>query len=103
VFHHGDTLRINFTIHNPCETSIDFQHKDFTKSIKAHYLPGDAFSYCFYKKITEIGPQATYQGQLYTIINEEVGIGEHRFNLGIGDRIASFVTEESGVKIKIEP
>ena len=103
VFHHGDTLCINFSIHNPCETSIDFQHKDFAKSIKAHYLPGDAFSYCFYKKITEIGPQATYQGQLYTIINKEVGIGEHRFNLGIGDRIASFVTEESGVKIKIEP
>ena len=103
VFHHGDTLYINFSIHNPCETSIDFQHKDFAKSIKAHYLPGDAFSYCFYKKITEIGPQATYQGQLYTIINKEVGIGEHRFNLGIGDRIASFVTEESGVKIKIEP
>jgi len=103
VFHYGDTLRINFSIHNPCKTSIDFQHKDFAKSIKAHYLPSDAFSYCFYKKITEIGPQATYQGQLYTIINEEVDIGEHRFNLGIGDRIAAFVTEESGVKIKIEP
>ena len=103
VFHHGDTIRINFSIYNPCDAAIDFQHKDFAKSIKAHYLPGDAFSYCRYDKILEIGPHATYQGQLYTIVNEEVGIGEHLFNLGIGDRIASFVTEESGVKIKIEP
>ena len=103
VFHHGDTIRIDFSIYNPCDATIDFQHKDFAKSIKAHYLPGDAFSYCRYDKIMEIGPHATYQGQLYTIVNEEVGIGEHRFNLGIGDRIASFVTEESGVKIKIEP
>ncbi len=103
VFHHGDTIRINFSIYNPCDTTIDFQHKDFAKSIKAHYLPGDAFSYCRYDKIMEIGPHATYQGQLYTIVNEDVDLGEHRFNLGIGDRIASFVTEESGVKIKIEP
>ncbi len=103
VFHHGDTIRINFSIYNPCDAAIDFQHKDFAKSIKAHYLPGDAFSYCRYDKIMEIGPHATYQGQLYTIVNENVELGEHQFNLGIGDRIASFVTEESGVKIKIEP
>ena len=103
VFHHGDTIRINFSIYNPCDAAIDFQHKDFAKSIKAHYLPGDAFSYCRYDKILEIGPHATYQGQLFTIVNENVELGEHQFNLGIGDRIASFVTEESGVKIKIEP
>ena len=103
VFHYGDTIRIDFSIYNPCEAAIDFQHKDFAKSIKAHYLPGDAFSYCFYEKITEIGPQSTYQGQLYTIVNEEIGLGKHRFNLGIGDRISAFVTEKSGVEIKIEP
>jgi len=43
VFHHGDTLRIDFSIYNPCDAAIDFQHLDFAKSIKAHYLPGDAF------------------------------------------------------------
>ena len=103
VFHCGDTIHVDFSIYNPCEAPIDFHHKDFGMVIKAHYLPGDDFSYCFYKKITEIGPQATYQGQLFTIVNEDVDLGEHWFNLGIGDRIASFVTEESGVKIKIEP
>ena len=103
VFHHGDTLRVDFSIYNPCEGAIEFQHKDFAKSIKAHYLPGDAFSYCRYDKITEIGPQATYQGQLYTIVGDEIAPGKYIFNLGIGDRISAFVTEESGVKIRIEP
>ena len=103
VFHHGDTIRIDFSIYNPCDAAIVFQHKDFAKSIKAHYLPGDDFSYCHYKKILEIEPKTTYQGQLYTIVNDGIDIGEYRFNLGIGDRISSFVTEESGVKIRIEP
>ena len=103
VFHHGDTIRVDFSIYNPCEAPIDFQHKDFGMVIKGHYLPGDAFSYCFHQKITEIDPKASYQGQLYTIVNEEIPLGEHLFNLGIGDRISAFVTEESGVKIKIVP
>ena len=103
VFHYGDTIRIDFFIYNPCEATIDFQHKDFAKSIKAHFLPGDAFGYCRYDKITEIGPQATYQGQLYTIVGDEIEPGKYLFNLGIGDRISAFVTEESGVKIRIEP
>ena len=103
VFHHGDTIRIDFSIYNPCAAPIDFQHKDFNMTIKAHYLPGDAFSYCFYEKITEIESQDTYQGQLYTIVNDEISLGKHLFNLGIGDRVASYVTEESGVLIRIEP
>ena len=103
VFHHGDTLRIDFSIYNPCGAAIEFSHKDFAKSIKAHYLPGDAFSYCYYKKIAEIGPHQTYQGQLHTIVGSEILPGDYLLNLGIGDRIAAFVTEESGVKIRIEP
>ena len=103
VFHHGDTIRVDFSIFNPCEAPIDFHHKDFGMVIKAHYLLGDAFSFCFYKKITEIEPQATYHDQLYTIVGNEIESGKYIFNLGIGDRIASFVTEESGVKIRIEP
>ena len=103
VFHHGDTIRVNFSIYNPCEAPIDFHHKDFGMVVKAHYLPGDAFSFCFYKDFGIIEGQTSYQGQFYTIVNEEIGLGEHIFNLGIGDRVSSFVTEESGVKIRIEP
>ena len=103
VFHHGDTIRVDFSIYNPCKAPIDFHHKDFGKVVKAHYLPGDAFSFCFYKDFGIIEGQTSYQGQFYTIVNEEIGLGEHVFNLGIGDRVSSFVTEESGVKIRIEP
>ena len=30
-------------------------------------------------------------------------LGEHLFNLGIGDRVSAFATEDSSVKIKIVP
>ena len=103
VFHHGDTIRVDFSIYNPCEAPINFHHKDFSMVVKAHYLPGDAFSFCFYKDFGIIEGQTSYHGQFYTIVNDEIGLGEHVFNLGIGDRVSSFVTEESGVKIRIEP
>ena len=103
VFHHGDTIHVDFSIYNPCEAPIDFHHKDFGMVVKAHYLPGDAFSFCFYKDFGIIDGQTSYQGQFYTIVNDEIGLGERLFNLGIGDRVSAFVTEESGVKIRIEP
>ena len=103
VFHLGDTIHVDFTIYNPCNAPIDFHHKDFGMVIKAHYLPSDVLSYCFYKRITKIEPKSIYRGRLYTIVNENVDPDEYRFNLGIGDRISSFVTKESGVKIKIDP
>ena len=103
VFHLGDTIRVDFSIYNPCDAPIDFHHKDFGMIIKAHYLPGDEISYCVYEDIKEFGAQSTYQGHLYTIVGEQISLGQHRFNLGIGDRVSSFVTEESGINIKIEP
>ena len=102
-FHHGDTIHVDFSIYNPCEAPIDFHHKDFGMVIKAHYLPGNAFSYCFYKDIGIIESQTSYHGQFYTIVNEEIPLGEHLFNLGIGDRVSAFATEDSSVKIKIVP
>lgn len=103
VFHPGDTIHIDFSVYNPCDTPIDFHHKDFGMIIKAHYLPGDEISYCVYQDIKEFEAHSTYHGQLYTVIGENISMGKHRLNLGIGDRVSSFVTEESGVTIKIEP
>ncbi len=103
VFHPGDTLHIDFSVYNPCDAPIDFHHKDFGMIIKAHYLPGDEISYCTYPDIKEFEAHSTYHGQMYTVIGENISMGKHRFNLGIGDRVSSFVTEESGVMIKIEP
>ena len=103
VFHPGDTLHIDFSVYNPCDAPIDFHHKDFGMIIKAHYLPGDEISYCVYQDIKEFEAHSTYHGRMYTVIGENISMGKHRFNLGIGDRVSSFVTEESGVMIKIEP
>ncbi|MBQ4398210.1 MAG: glycosyltransferase family 39 protein [Bacteroidales bacterium] len=103
IFHPGDTIQIDFSVYNPCDAPIDFHHKDFGMIIKAHYLPGDEISYCVYQDIKEFEANSTYHGQLYTVIGENISMGKHRFNLGIGDRVSSFVTEESGVMIKIEP
>ena len=102
-FHQGDTLRIDFAIHNPCDAPIDFLRKDFRMVIKAHYLPGDAFSYCRYQKFGIIEPHSTYRGQMYTVVSSDLPLGRYTFNLGIGDRIAAYVTDESGVGITIVP
>ena len=102
-FHQGDTLRIDFAIHNPCDAPIDFLRKDFRMVIKAHYLPGDAFSYCRYQKFGVIEPHSTYRGQMYTVVSSDFVLGKYTFNLGIGDRISAYVTDESGVEITIVP
>ena len=103
VFHHGDTLFIDFSIHNPYNQTIDFHHPEFDLCIKAHYLPGDDFSYCQYNDNIVIPANETYHGHLYTVVGENVKAGKKHFALGIGDGISSFVTEENVVIIKIQP
>ena len=95
AFHHGDTLHIDFSIHNPYDQAVAFHHPEFDLCIKAQYLPGDDFSYCHYDDNIVIPAHETYHGHLYTIIGDDVKMGKKRFALGIGDGISSFVTEES--------
>ena len=103
VFHCGDTIQVDFSIYNPHDVEMAFYSEDFNLTLKAHYLPSNEVSYCFYKKISTLPAHASYNGHLYTIIGDQMDAGEYRFNLSIGDRVAPFVTEESGVKIRIEP
>ena len=102
VFHHGDTIQVDFAIFNPYDEAIDFHDKDFGMVIKAQYLLSNDFSYCVYDDIATLMPQTSYQGHLYTVVGDEVATGPNRFALGIGDRISSFVTEEHQLKIVIE-
>ena len=102
VFHHGDTLQVDFAIFNPYDEAIDFHDKDFGMVIKAQYLLSNDFSYCVYDDIATLMPQTSYQRHLYTVVSDEVATGPNRFALGIGDRISSFVTEEHQLKIVIE-
>ena len=102
VFHHGDTIHVDFSICNPYDQAIDFHHPEFGLCIKVHYLPGDDFGYCLYNDNIIIPAHETYNGHLSTVVGVNVKSGEKHFSLGIGDGIASFVTEESQIKIIIE-
>ena len=102
VFHHGDTLHIDFSIHNPYSQAIDFHHPEFDLCLKAHYLPGDDFGYCQYDDNIFIPAHETYHGHLITVVGENVKEGKKHFTLGIGDGIGSFVTEGSQMKVIVE-
>ena len=102
VFHHGDTIQVDFSIYNPYGRDIDFHHPEFDLCIKAQYLLGDAFSYCFYDDITFIPAYDSYQGHLFTVVDDSIKTGKNLFALGIGDGISSFVTEGSTKEIIIE-
>ena len=102
VFHHGDTIQMDFSIYNPYGRDIDFHHPEFDLCIKAQYLLGDAFSYCFYNDITFIPAYDSYQGHLFTVVDDSIKTGKNLFALGIGDGISSFVTEGSTKEIIIE-
>lgn len=102
VFHHGDTIHVDFSIYNPYSQAIDFHHPEFDMCIKAQYLLSNDFSYCFYKDITIIPAHETYNGHLFTVVNDDIKTGKNRFTLGIGDGISSFVTEENQIEIIIK-
>ena len=102
VFHHGDTLHIDFSIYNPYNQAVDFNHPEFDLCIKAHYLPGNDFSYCYYDDNIFIPAHETYHGHLFTVVGKDVKEGKKHFALGIGDGIGSFVTEGSQTKIIVE-
>ena len=102
IFHPGDTLQVDFSIHNPYDQAVDFHHPEFDMCIKAQYLLSNDFCYCYYDDSILIPAHETYQGHLYTVVGDHVKVGKNRFALGIGDGISSFVTEESQLDVIIE-
>ena len=99
VIHHGDTLQIQFSIYNPMNESIDFQKDDDGINISLRYIFTNQFCYCYYDDAIQIAPHSTYSGQLYTIVGESVLEGRNRLAIGLGDRVATFVTEEKHVDV----
>ena len=102
VFHHGDTLHVDFAIHNPYDQAVDFHHPEFELCIKAQYLLSNDFCYCNFDDNILIPAHETYHGHLFTVVGDHVKVGKNRFTLGIGDGISSFITEESLLDITIE-
>ncbi|MBQ6769765.1 MAG: glycosyltransferase family 39 protein [Bacteroidales bacterium] len=101
VLHYGDTIRMDFTIRNPYGQAVDFQNDEMSIGIAAQYLSTNGFGYCFYDNRIVIPPHSTYSGRLFTIVTENIGIGPNELTLGLGDGIASFVTEGSRARVRI--
>ena len=102
VFHHGDTIFLAFTIENPNDATIDFQHSEFPMTLKAQYLDTDNSIICHYDAIPLIAPHSVYRGKAYTIVNETLDLGENRLTLSIYDRMISAMPADSFVSIRIE-
>jgi len=102
VFHHGDTISLDFSIHNPYNQAIDFHHKEFDMSLKLLFLSSNEALYGYYNDIGLLQPHSTYEGRFFTIIDENMAIGRNRIVLGISDRIATFTTDGNEMEILIE-
>ena len=102
VFHHGDTIFMDFSIYNPYNQPIDFHHKEFDMCLKVILLSTNEALYGFYKDIGVLPPNSTYEGNFYTIIGDNVTVGRNRLTLGIGDRIATFTTDGNELNVIIE-
>ncbi len=102
VLHHGDTLFIDFSIENPSDIAIDFQHDELSMVIKAQYLKNNDFCFCKYDNNILIEPHSAYQGHLFTVVGDDIPTGDNRFALGIGDRVISSVTDDSCIDVVIK-
>jgi len=102
VYHHGDTIFLDFSIHNPYNQPIDFRHPEFDMDLKLLFVDTNEVLYGFYGDIGIIGPQATYEGRLFAIVDDKMNIGRNHLTLSIGDRIATFATQGQEVEILLQ-
>ena len=101
VFNVGDTIEMDFSIHNPYDQPISFSHEEFDMDLKVIFLNTNDFIYTIHKKINQLEPHQTYEGHLSAIIGENIKPGKNSIALGISDRIATFATAGHTVDIMI--
>ena len=102
VFHIGDTIKMDFSIYNPCGQAIDFRHKEFDMGLKVLFLDNNAYSYTFHERIGAIEPYQTYEGHLSAIVGDDVKLGKNLIVLAVSDRIAAFATAGNEKEIIVE-
>ena len=100
-YHHGDTIFLDFSIHNPYNQAIDFHHPEFDMNLKLLFLDTNEVLYGYHGDVRTIAPHSTYEGRFFAIIDDNISIGRNRIALGIGDRIATFTTHGQEVEIII--
>jgi len=100
-YHRGDTIFLDFSIHNPYNQPIDFHHPEFDMNLKLLFLDTNEVLYGYHGDLGTIAPHSTYEGRFFAIIDDKISIGRNRIALGIGDRIATFTTHGQEVEIII--
>lgn len=102
IFHRGDTIFMAFSIENPNEAAVDFQHSEFPMALKAQYIDTENSIACHYDAIPLIAPHSVYQGKAYTIVNGDMNLGDNRLTLSIYDRMISSMPSSNFINIRIE-
>jgi hypothetical protein len=102
VFRIGDTIHMDFSIFNPYDQPIDFNHSEMGMNLRVLF-PDQLLAYpCIYEDFPPLQPNMTYQGQLKAILYNNLPTGSCRLTLAIGDRIAVFTPEGKAVEVRIE-
>lgn len=101
VLHRGDTLHMDFTIHNPYGQPFGFQYEEMSSCLKMHYLTTDDFGFCFYDEDIVVPPHSVYNGHLFTVVGNDIPLGNNDLVIGVGDAIGSFIAEECCVRVRI--
>ena len=102
VFRIGDTIHMDFSIFNPYDQPIDFNHSEMGMNLRVLF-PDQLLAYpCIYEDFPPLQPNTTYRGQLKAIIYSNLAAGTCRLTLAIGDHIAVFTPEGKAVEVRIE-
>ncbi len=102
VFRIGDTIHMDFSIFNPYDQPINFNHSEMEMNLRVLF-PDQLLAYpCIYEDFPQLQPNMTYQGQLKAILYNNLPTGSCRLTLAIGDRIAVFTPEGKAVEVRIE-
>jgi len=99
VVHPGDTLRFDFSIHNPCGQTIEFQPEMILKLL---LVDDNEVRYGSYKPIEALKPDEVHQGRFSVVLGPETRLGDNRLLLCIGDRYALCGTLRDAVEVRIE-
>lgn len=102
AFHAGDSIQLEYTIHNPYPQAVDFHHGQLDMNLVLLLLDTDTHFYAWHDTVDRIPPGATHTGWLKAVLPRELPPGRNRLTLGIGDRISIFSTTEHAVEVLIE-
>ena len=101
VYHPGDTIRIDFSIHNPYDQVVDFHHEQLAIGLKLLLMDTGDWLSCGYRNPDTIAPHETVQGRLYAVVGNEIKTGNNRLALVLSDHIASCISLENVQEISV--